>query len=175
MPPHRRSPSGKLFRTDFRFAPSLRSAPASCFRWLPVPAAPPRRPGQLLSPAARTSSFATAPRPAASAGCPYQQLHHVTPASNKPHPAEKSTPVWLAIWRTWAGFANSQLLSAAFRSIYLYIAVPIPLAATLGCCSNRRKSVGPSAPIAYATSVSPPDEAAAWPGRRCWMQDEAAV
>ena len=35
------------------------------------------------------------------------------PASNKPHPAEKSTPVWLAIWRTWAGFANSQLLPDA--------------------------------------------------------------
>ena len=34
-------------------------------------------------------------------------------ASNKPHPAEKSTPVWLAIWRTWAGFANSQLLPDA--------------------------------------------------------------
>ena len=32
------------------------------------------------------------------------------------------------------------------------------------CCSDRRKSVGPSAPIAYATSVSPPDEAAAWQG-----------
>ena len=31
-------------------------------------------------------------------------------------------------------------------------------------CSDRRKSIGPSAPIAYATSVSPPDEAVAWPG-----------
>ena len=41
-----------------------------------------------------------------------------TPASNIPHPAEKSTPVWLAIWRIWAGFANSQLLRAAFRSTY---------------------------------------------------------
>ena len=130
--------------------------PASCFCRLPVPAAPPRHPGQLLS-------------PAAFAGCPYQQLRYSAPASNKPHSAEKSTPVWLAIWRIWAGFANSQLLSAAFRSIYLYIDGPIPLAATLGCCSNRRKSVGPSAPIAYATSVSPPDEAAAWPGRRCWV------
>ena len=36
-------------------------------------------------------------------------LRYGAPASNKPHPAEKSTPVWLAIWRTWAGFANSQL------------------------------------------------------------------
>ena len=38
------------------------------------------------------------------------------PASNKPHPAEKSTPVWLAIWRTWAGFANSQHRDAAFAT-----------------------------------------------------------
>ena len=117
MPPHRRSPSGKLFRTDCRFAPSL-----------------PRRSRQLLPLAARTSSSATAPRPAAFVGCPYQQLRYSAPVSNKPHPAEKSTPVWLAIWRTWAGFANSQLLSAAFRSIYLYLDGPIPLAATLGCC-----------------------------------------
>ena len=59
---HAGSPAERqLFRTDFRFAPSTRSAPAS----------------------------------------------------NKPHPAEKSTPVWLAIWRTWAGFANSQLLPDA--------------------------------------------------------------
>ena len=43
------------------------------------------------------------------------------PASNKPHSAEKSTPVWLAIWRTWAGFANSQLQRATFRSTYLYM------------------------------------------------------
>ena len=43
-----------------------------------------------------------------------QQLRHSGYlASNKPHPAEKSTTVWLAIWRTWAGFANSQLLPDA--------------------------------------------------------------
>ena len=42
------------------------------------------------------------------------------------------------------------------------------------CCSDRRKSFGPSAPIAYATSVSPPDEAVAWPGRRCWVANDAA-
>ena len=39
-------------------------------------------------------------------------------AGNKPHLAAKRTPVWLAIWRTWAGFANSQLRCAAFRSTY---------------------------------------------------------
>ena len=54
---------------------------------------------------------------------------------------------------------------------------------------GHSKSIGPSAPIAYATSVSPPDEAIAWPGRRypignkalawpgcrCWVQDEAVA
>ena len=43
-------------------------------------------------------------------------LRHGALASNKPHPAEKSTPVWLAIWRTWAGFANSQLRHATFAT-----------------------------------------------------------
>ena len=60
--------------------------------------------------------------------CPGQQLRYGALASNKPHPAEKSTPVWLAIWRTWAGFANSQLLRAAFCSIYLNIGTHLP------CC-----------------------------------------
>ena len=46
-----------------------------------------------------------------------QQLCLGSPASNKPHSAERSTPVWLAIWRTWAGFANSQLRRATFHSI----------------------------------------------------------
>ena len=54
------------------------------------------------------NSFATAPLPATSL--------IGAPASNKPHPAEKSTPVWLAIWRTWAGFANSQHRDAAFTT-----------------------------------------------------------
>ena len=45
-------------------------------------------------------------------------LYIGAPAGNKPHRAEKSTPVWLAIWHTWAGFANSQLRCAAFHSTY---------------------------------------------------------
>ena len=49
------------------------------------------------------------------------------------------------------------------------------VAATLDCCSDRRKSVGPSAPIAYATAASPPDEAVAWPGRRCRVLDIAVA
>ena len=52
--------------------------------------------------------FAAAPLPATS--------QHGAPASNKPHLAEKSTPVWLAICHTWAGFANSQHRDAAFAT-----------------------------------------------------------
>ena len=86
--------------------------------------------------------------------------------------AEKSTPVWLAIWRTWAGFANSQHRDAAFVTPD-NICAHSSLLQTLSSCSYRRKSVGPSAPIAYATSVSPPDEAVAWPGCRCWVANDA--
>ena len=96
-------------------------------------------------------------------------FRHGAPASNKPHPAEKSTPVWLAIWRTWAGFANSQHRDAAFatpNNIY----VPILLCCNIELLLRQSKSFGPSAPIAYATSVSPPDEAAAWP----WAQVSGA-
>ena len=45
-----------------------------------------------------------------------QSLRHGAPASNKPHLTEKSTPVWLAIWRIWARFANSQHRNAAFAT-----------------------------------------------------------
>ena len=54
-------------------------------------------------------------------GCAsHKALRNGAPASNKPHPAEKSTPVWLAIWHIWAGFANSQLQCATFHSNYSY-------------------------------------------------------
>ena len=61
------------------------------------------------------NSFPMAIRHSALAG---QQLCLVAPVSNKPHSAEKSPPVWLAIWRTWAGFANSQLWRATIRCTY---------------------------------------------------------
>ena len=122
--------------------------------------------GSSLQRPCRQSSVPTVP-------C-LQQLRRSAPASNKPHPAEKSTPVWLAIWRTWAGFANSQLRDAAFATPD-NICAHSSLLQTLSCCSDRRKSFGPSAPIAYATSVSPPNEAVAWPGRRCWVLGEVAA
>ena len=79
---------------------------------------------QASSSLATTASLSTTPP-----WRPEQQIHHGAPcqrllqgasASNKPHPAEKSTPVWLAIWHIWAGFANSQLLpdAAALFSIH---------------------------------------------------------
>ena len=40
---------------------------------------------------------------------------------------------------------------------------------------RQSKSFGPSAPIAYATSASPPNEAAAWPVRSCRMGDKAVA
>ena len=40
---------------------------------------------------------------------------------------------------------------------------------------RHSKSIGPSAPIAYATSVSPPDEAIAWPVRWYQVLDEAVA
>ena len=42
--------------------------------------------------------------------------------------------------------------------------MPISLAATLELLLRDSKSFDPSVPIAYASSVSPPDEAVAWPG-----------
>ena len=65
--------------------------------------------------ASASNSFSMALRHGALAG---QQLCLGVPASNKPHPTERSTSVRLAIWRTWAGFANSQLRRATIRCTY---------------------------------------------------------
>ena len=99
-------PSGRLLSL-----PALVAIPAS--HGLPQrsgQAAPPQRPSLQLRSAPRSVTCSSAPRLLLPIGAL---------AGNKPHPAEKSTPVWLAIWRTWAGFANSQLLpdAAAFSSI----------------------------------------------------------
>ena len=80
-----------------------------------------------LAPQQRRSVPQTRGSALATQQCPgQQQLRHNVPASSKPHLAEKSTAVWLAIWRIWAGFANSQLWRATFRSTYLYMC-PSPL------------------------------------------------
>ena len=139
-----------------------------------------RRPGQQLLPdaaAAADLSAGVTPRSGAVTfphRLPLRSIPCSASASNKPHPAAKSTPVWLAIWHIWAGFANSQLRCAAFRCIYLYTCAH-PHCCHLGLLLRQSKSFGPSAPIAYATSVSPPDEAVAWPWCRYSMGDEAVT
>ena len=57
----------------------------------------------------------------------------------------------------------------------IYIHAPISIAATLEQLLRHSKSIGPSAPIAYATSVSPPNEAVAWLGRKYPMGDKAVA
>ena len=161
-------PSGRLLAL-----PELVAVPAShSLPRCPRPATLPRRPCQQLFPMALCCS--------APAGSP---LCRRIPACNSfataPRPAtnlirQRSTPVWLAIWRTWAGFANSQHRDAAFATPD-NICAHSSLLQTLSCCSDRRKSVDPSAPIAYATSVSLTDEAVAWPGRRYPMGDKAVA
>ena len=62
---------------------------------------------------APASSTSLAPRLLLPINALAGNLHIGALAGNKPHRAEKSTPVWLAIWHTWAGFANSQYRDAA--------------------------------------------------------------
>ena len=85
--------------------PMLLLGASPCGQRLPGGASPQRC--QSLHHGAPTSIFPMA-------------LRHGAPTNNKPHPAEKSTPVWLAIWHIWAGFANSQLQCATFHSTYSY-------------------------------------------------------
>ena len=86
-------------------APPLATAPR------PAVSLPLRRPRPATSSRWRS---ATAPLPAVSL-----PLRRPRPATNLIR--QRSTPVWLAIWRTWTGFANSQLRRAAFRCTYSYI------------------------------------------------------
>ena len=53
------------------------------------------------------------------------KLFRFAPSPPAPLPAtnliwRRRSPVWLAIWRTWAGFANSQLRCETFHSTYSY-------------------------------------------------------
>ena len=94
----------------------------------PLARAPPLATARLLAtaPLPATSSrwrSATAPLPAVSL-----PLRRPRPATNLIR--QRSTPVWLAIWRTWTGFANSQLRCANFPAL-IYIYASIPIAATL--------------------------------------------
>ena len=117
-----------------------------------------------------------------------QQLCHGAPASNKPHLTEKSTPVWLAIWRTWAGFANSQLRCATFISLYLYICA-YPRYCHLGAAAQTDANLSAHLhrlptppPYLRRMRLSPGcvrgcwvlDETFASQGLRCWVANDAA-
>ena len=132
----------------------------------------------------------------------HKELRHSAPASNKPHPAEKSTLVWLAIWHIWAGFANSQLQCATFHSNYSYKCTSSLLPAYNRCSDIANLSAhlhrlptpptylrrmrllhGLGASIRWMMRLSPcrgrrcwmSGEVAAWPGCRYPMDDEAAA
>ena len=145
-----------------------------------------------------SSIFATAPRPAALPQRPSQQpchgsaslqsLRHGAPASNKPHPTEKSTPVWLAIWRTWAGFANSQHRDAAFATPDNICAHPSLLQHWAAAQTDANLSAHlhrlPTPPPylrqmrllhGWGAGIRCWMRRLPGNGRRCWMQDEAGV
>ena len=102
--------------------PSQQQLPDAALRLLCQQRPAQRHPGQQQLPDAAllfsASSVLLSNISAATAPPAGQQLCLGAPASNKPHSAERSTPVWLAIWRTWAGFANSQLWRATIRCTY---------------------------------------------------------
>ena len=113
-------------------SPPRRPLPAASSRWLSATSLPvctgvpagQLLPGQQLLPdavAAADLSAGVTPRSGAVTfphRLPLRSIPCSASTSNKPHSAAKSTPVWLAIWRIWAGFANSQQRCAAFRSTY---------------------------------------------------------
>ena len=116
------------------------------------------------------------------------EFRHSAPAGNKPHPVEKSTPVWLAIWRTWAGFANSQHRYAAFATPNNICAhsslLPHWAAAQTDANLSAHLHRLPTPPpylrrmrfVAWLGRrywIS--NDAAAWSGRRRWMLDMAVA
>ena len=111
----------------------------SSSRWLSLSAVSP--PQCSLSPEhPGQQHLSTAPRPATSSRwrSATAPLPAVSLPLRRPRPAtnlirQRSTPVWLAIWRTWAGFANSQLRRATIRA-------PNNISAHPPCCHIGRCS-----------------------------------
>ena len=115
-------------------------------------------------------------------------FRHSAPASNKPHLAAKSTPVWLAIWHIWAGFANSQHRDAAFATpddICAHSSLLPPWAAAQTDANLSAHLHRLPTPPPYLRQMRllhgrvrrcwVLDDAAACQGRRCWMSNAAAA
>ena len=109
-----------LFRRCPASSRSAKASPANIFFPMALP-------GSSISatapPLATTSPLVAAPRPATSSRwrSATAPLPAVSLPLRRPRPAtnlirQRSTPVWLAIWRIWAGFANSQHRDAAFAT-----------------------------------------------------------
>ena len=127
-----------------------------------------------------------------------QQLCHGALASKfsrwRPLPAtnliwRRRSPAWLAIWRIWAGFANSQLLRATFQSIYLYTCAH-PHCCYLGSAAQTDANLSahlhrlPTPPPylrqmrllhGWGAGIRCWMRRLPGKGRRCWVQDEAGV
>ena len=166
-------PGSSFFPMDLRYAAASISAtaPPLCSH---SSTAPPLSSRSATAPPLGRRS-ATEPRPATPPQRPcQQQLCHGVPASNKPHSAEKSTPVWLAIWHTWAGFANSQHRDAAF-------ATPDNICAHSSLLPHWAAAHADANLSAHLHRLPTPPpylrRKRLSPGlvRRCWMQDEAVV
>ena len=143
-------------------APRPAASSRWCFATAPLPAASSRW------------LFAAAPLPVAAMPRRSLQQHlcYGAPASNKLHPSERSTPVWLAIWRTWAEFANSQLRRANFSAL-IHIYVPFPVTTVISRCSNIANLSAhlhrlPTPPTYLRRMRLSPGQ-----GRRCLVLDEA--
>ena len=157
-----------LYLRPCRAAASSASLPAVlCADGSQPATAPPQRPGQQSSVPA-VPLPAAPPRLCLSPGAPPQLC--LSPGDPPRRPGQQQTSsggekyCGLASNLAHLGRICKLAAVACDLSQHLFIYVPISLAAILDCCSDRRKSFGPCAPIAYATSVSPPNEAVAWPG-----------
>ena len=100
-----RRTAGCLLATSLLSSPGLLAAVFPCQQRLPDGS--PLRPCQSALAPRQVSSSATALRP--------QHLSTaLRPATNLIR--RRRSPVWLAIWRIWAGFANSQHRDAAYAA-----------------------------------------------------------
>ena len=129
-----------LFRRCPASSSSATASPANIFFPMALPGSSISATAQPLArarPLATASPLVSAPPPPTSSRwrSATAPLPAVSLPLRRPRPAtnlirQRSTPVWLAIWRTWTGFANSQLRCANFPAL-IYIYASIPIAATL--------------------------------------------